>query len=40
MATQDDQLGLAIKNPLRFKVDAIKHLEVQDNKDYSKKTPT
>lgn len=28
MATQDDQLGLAIKNPLRFKVYAIKHFEV------------
>lgn len=28
MATQGDQLGLAIKNPLRFKEEAIKRFEV------------
>lgn len=37
MATQGDQLRLAIKNPLRFKEEAIKHFEVQGNKDYSKR---
>lgn len=37
MATQGDQLGLAIKNPLKFKVEAIKHFEVQDNKDHSRR---
>lgn len=33
MATQGDQLGLAIKNPLKFKEEAIKNFEVQGNKD-------
>lgn len=32
-----DQLGLAIKNPLRFKLEAIKHFEVLDNQDNSKR---